>query len=159
MRKHFVALLGAAALTAVPLGLTATASASSGPQQNSVTGEAKFGGLGAQVRIDAHGDPVTGAADGHFYLSQGALDISGTVTCLQVVNNEAVAGGIVTDSSDPTVVGQGFLQYVEDNGSPGTNDLSYTAYRVPLPGQTCPTPTGGGFQLTQGNYVVMQAQS
>jgi hypothetical protein len=123
----------------------------------SVTGAAKFAdvvpGADAQVRINAHGDP----ARGNFSVEQGAPlgSISGTVTCITVVGNQASVGGVIEESSDPSDVGQGFIQFVEDNGSPGQGDFSETVWPVTPPGATCPAPIHPEFQVNQGNYVVM----
>jgi hypothetical protein len=75
-----------------------------------------------------------------------------------VVGNLASLGGRITKSSGVggPPVGSGFIELIEDNGSPGRNDRSQTIF-VPSAPMTCPIPTTPGFVLARGNYVVRDA--
>jgi hypothetical protein len=135
----------------VALAVVATAgSVATAAQDPQVTGAAKFAVPDAQVRISAHGNP----ARGHFFLQQGSLTLEGSVTCINVVGNRAAVGGVITQSSDPSLVGRGYVHHVEDNGSPGRGDFSQTFPGVAPPGGTCPAPIHPLGQVDQGNYVV-----
>lgn len=134
------------------IGLAAAASVATADPDPLVAGEATFASIGVQVRISAHADP----ARGHFFLQQGAFTVDGTVTCINVVGNQAAVGGVIESSSDPSLGGTGFVQFVEDNGSPGDTDFSQTIF-VGTPPTTCPVPIHPFFQVEQGNYVIKGA--
>jgi hypothetical protein len=80
------------------------------------------------------------------------------VTCVNVVGNIASVGGRVTKSSGVggPPVGSGFVQFIQNNGSPGRNDRSHTVF-VASPPTTCPAPVTPLFVLAKGNYVVKDA--
>ena len=134
----------------------ACAALAAGPQQNIMTGTGQS--AFAKVHINAKSDADTSTdARGRFRLEQGIIDIEGRVTCLRVVENLSVAGGVIERSHNPFVpVGRGFLQFTEDNGSPGTLDRWHTVLS-PVPPPTCPDPTPAVNQVVNGNFVVKQA--
>jgi hypothetical protein len=76
------------------------------------------------ISVDAHGLGTGGPATGTF-LSGTNGDTNGLrarVTCMTVIGNRAVVGGLITDDpSNPTFVGYGLQFYVIDNGDPGNN--------------------------------------
>lgn len=133
-------------------GFAAAASVATAAPDPLVAGEATFASIDVQVRIAAHADP----ARGHFFLQQGTFTIDGTVTCINVVGNQAAVGGVIDSSSEPSLVGTGFVQFVEDNGAPGDGDFSQTTF-VGTPPVTCPAPIHPFFQVEQGNYVIKGA--
>ena len=152
-----ITAVGAIAICAV-LSIPIDVGSATPGRDPQVTGEAKFlleevGGSEAQVRVNAHGNP----ARGHVFLSQshGLPSFSGRVTCINVVGNRASVGGVIEDSpSDPSLVGQGFVEMFEDNGSPGRGDFSQLTALGGTPPATCPPPVHPVFQVDQGNYVV-----
>ena len=132
-----------------------------GPKQNITTGTGIFD-FGAKVHINAKSDAdTTTDARGRFTLSDTrpglAGELEGRVTCLRVVGERSVAGGVIERSTVAVApAGTGFLQYTEDNGSPGDTDRSHTAF-VAVPPTDCPDPVEPVFEVTNGNYVVKQA--
>jgi hypothetical protein len=95
--------------------------------------------------------PVAGRPD---------LDFSGRVTCLRVVGNRAIVGGVVTqdrlDLPSNPIEGTGFLGNVDnDQAGTGADDETNSTPGISAPGSTCPTsvpfPTA---PFQQGNYVV-----
>jgi hypothetical protein len=123
-----------------------------------VVGSARFSVPVASVRINAKSGRNGENPRGHFFLSEAGWQFSGSATCVRVVGNRASVGGRVTRSSGVggPPVGSGFIQLIEDNGSPGRNDRSQTI-SVPSPPATCPVPTTPAFVLARGNYVVRDA--
>jgi hypothetical protein len=157
MTRLIVALLSLLALAAIPTIATATHSPGKGkgPKHDLVVGSARFTIPVASVRINAKGGPNP---RGHFFLSQAGYQIRGAVTCVSAVGNRASVGGRITRSRGVggPPVGSGFVQFIEDNGSPGRNDRSHTVF-VSNPPPTCPTPITPAFVLARGNYVVHDA--
>ena len=155
-------------LAALALGLVPAATAdSNGPKSSSqdyATGSAKFTAIDAHVIVDAHSGPAGEDAHGHFALDQaGLIDYFADVTCLKVVGNEAVMGGVITKEKTGLtgIVGTGVLQFVVDNGEPGaalpTPDRSVTFF-TGVPPPVCPPPDPFPFfPVDQGNYVVNDA--
>jgi hypothetical protein len=123
-----------------------------------VVGSARFTTPVASVRITAKSGPNGENPRGHFFLKEGGFQFTGSVTCVRVVGNRASVGGRVTQSSGAggPAVGSGFVQFIEDNGSPGKNDRSHTV-RVASPPMTCAAPVTPVFVLARGNYVVHDA--
>jgi len=128
------------------------------PDQDNVTGSTKFIVPNAHVRIEAHSDANGQNPRGKFYLEQDPLSFGGAITCLTVSGNKATIGGRV-DRSKPGLpaVGSGWIQEVEDNGSPGDMDSSLTTVFV-TPPPNCPAPPVSTLiTAEQGNYVVHDA--
>ena len=158
MTRLSVALLSILALAAIPTVATATHSPGKGPKHDLVVGSARFTTPVASVRINAKSGPNGEYPRGHFFLEEGGFQFRGFVTCVRVAGNRASVGGRVTKSSGVggPAVGSGFVQFIEDDGSPGRNDRSHTV-RVPSPPMTCPAPVTPLFVLARGNYVVKDA--
>jgi hypothetical protein len=158
MPRLSVALLSILALAAIPTVATATHSPGKGPKHDLVVGSARFTTPVASVRINAKSGPNGEKPRGHFFLKEGGFQFRGAVTCMKVVGNRASVGGRVTKSSGVggPAVGSGFVQFIEDNGSPGRNDRSHTVF-VASPPLTCPAPVTPVFVLARGNYVVHDA--
>jgi len=128
------------------------------PDQDQVTGSTKFIIPEAHVRIEAHSDSNGQNPGGKFYLEQDPFSFGGEVTCLAVSGNLATMVGRVDRSKSGggfPAVGTFWLQFVEDNGSPGDMDRSHTLLSTTQP--NCPTPISGAFMVEQGNYVVHDA--
>jgi hypothetical protein len=142
-------------LAAIPTIASATHSPGKGPKRDLVVGSAKFSVVAAHARINAMSGPSGQSPRGHFFLRQGGFQFRGSVTCVLVVGNRASVGGRVTRSSGAggPPVGSGFVQVIEDNGTPGRNDRSHTLL-VPSPPMICPAPTTPVFVVARGNYVV-----
>jgi hypothetical protein len=158
MTRLSVIALSALVLAAIPAIATAKHSpGKKGPKHDLVAGSARFGLPVASVRINAHSGRNGENPRGHFFLSQSGWQFRGSATCVRVVGNRASVGGRVTKSSGVggPPVGSGFIELIEDNGSPG-NDRSQTIF-VPSPPMTCPMPTTPGFVRARGNYVVHDA--
>ena len=89
------------------------------------------------------------------------LDFSGEVTCLRVVGNRAIVGGVVTTDhvglpSNP-IEGTGFLAVYVDNDQAGggAHDESNSTAGLAAPGDVCPTTVAfPSAPFQQGNYVV-----
>ena len=158
MPRLSVALLSILALAAIPTVATATHSPGKGPKHDLVVGSARFTTPVASVRINAWSGPNGENPRGHFFLKEGGYQFNGSVTCVRVAGHRASVGGRVTKSSGVggPVVGSGFVQFIEDNGSPGRSDRSHTV-RVASPPMTCPAPVTPVFVLARGNYVVHDA--
>jgi hypothetical protein len=132
-----------------------------GPMKDLVAGTGTLAGPGApMIHVNAHRDPDTGLATGHFFVRYPAgLTVRGTVTCLTVVANTASAGGVIDSvtGTSPVVpgatVGNAALITVIDMGSPGTFDQANWG---PLSGANtnCPIFPGNGLPIQQGNYIV-----
>ena len=164
MRRLPVVALSAVVLVAIPTIATAKHSPGNGhgngrgPKHDLVVGSARFSVPVARVRINAHSGPNGENPRGHFFLAAAGWQFRGSVTCMLVVGNQASVGGRVTKSSGVggPEVGTGFIQFTEDNGSPGRNDRSHTLFFLNPPA-TCPAPTTPAFVLAKGNYVVKDA--
>jgi hypothetical protein len=180
--KAMLAALGVLAL--VPAGL-AYSSVGQGPKALSLTaahvygggqfGPGTFPGTGLtfdnprDISLDAH--KIGGVAGGHVYYGRngGALLLGVDVKCLAVKGNQAAIGGIVRETGDGQGVGNGFVMFLVDNGSPHslTRDQSSAAFIDPLSASewpagfpyVCPAPDGlfnepGYLDLHSGDVVV-----
>jgi len=88
-----------------------------------VAGAGRFDRIDAKVEVFAKSGPAGEDPRGRLSLRQGEnIDITGKVLCLAVLGNEAVAGGVITDSGDPSLIGTAFLQYIRDNPDRGQDD-------------------------------------
>jgi len=149
-------LLPAAALAAMVLAVAAPPGEAS---HASVTGTARH--LGAdppfpviQVHVNAFADATGLNPSGK--LSVDAEDIhsyTGDVTCLSVFGNQATIGIRIVKSSDPTLVGQGELWNIIDNGSPGDSDQIAGFEITPAPPLVC-SPLFFSVPVVSGNYVI-----
>jgi hypothetical protein len=158
MRRLSVVALSVLVLAAIPAFATAKHSPGKGPKHDLVVGSARFTTPVASIRITAKSGPNGENPRGHFFLAEFGWQFRGSVTCVRVVGNLASVGGRVTSSSGVggPPVGIGFIQFTQDNGSPGRNDRSHTTF-VASPPVTCPVPTTPAFVLARGNYVVKDA--
>jgi hypothetical protein len=157
MTRFFAAVLPIVVVVAIPTSAIGSHSPGKGPKRDLVVGSAKFPVVAAHARINAKSGPNGENPRGHFFLRQGSLQFRGSVTCMRVVGNRASVGGRVNKSNAAgPPVGSGFVQFIEDNGEPGRNDRSHTAF-VPTPPMTCPVPTTPFFVVARGNYVVHDA--
>jgi len=146
MKRLPVIALSAVVLAAIPTIATAKHSPGNGngkgPKHDLVVGSARFTTPIARVRINAKSGPNGENPRGHFFLAQAGWQLRGSVSCVLVVGNRASVGGRVTKSSGVggPPVGSGFIQFTEDNGSPGRNDRSATIL-VPNPPSSLPEAT------------------
>lgn len=60
------------------------------------------------------------------------LNFTGRVTCLDVVGDHAIVGGVVTGGGEPGQIGTGFAVGFIDNGS-GTDTQTFTDVEIPAP--------------------------
>ena len=181
MRRYAVVL--ALALTAVAAtagAAVATHSGGKGPKHDFATGTATRtavlpNGSATRVKmgVSARSDSSGRNARGRFFVKRTTdppvtgrpdLDFSGRVTCLRVVGNQAIVGGVVTkdklDLPSNQIEGTGFLGAYIDNDQVGggADDQSNSSPGLAAPGNVCPTsfflPTA---PFQQGNYVVHNA--
>jgi hypothetical protein len=122
-------------------------------QADSASGNPQYDyAVGAGYRFN----PDTGVRQVHFALSahdgphgafgtynsqadNPAVDFNGDVTCLFVMGNRAIVGGVVRKGGDVGQEGTGFAVGFEDNGSPGNSppDLTtLTEVFIPVPQST-----------------------
>lgn len=177
MRKRHTAMLGLLALAAAPVAANASHSSGHGPQHLAVAGTAirtaELPGANAtrvMMSISARSDASGQNATGRFFVTRTTatpvagrpdLDFSGQVTCLRVVGNRAIVGGVITndrlDLKANPIEGTGFLAVYVDNDQAAVHapDESNSTPGIAAPGDTCPTsvafPTA---PFQQGNYVV-----
>ncbi len=124
-------------------------------------------GINLDINIDVHGSG-SGPATGTFLSgTDGGTNASRTrITCMTVVGNRAVVGGIITsDTIHPEAVGDEMLFFVIDNGGPGSAPLDkmsareiYTADQF-TPGfpSNCGSPdatTGGYADVHAGDLSI-----
>ncbi len=123
--------------------------------------------VAVDINLDVHGSG-SGSATGMFLSgTDGSTFSSSTrITCMSVVGNRAVVGGIITsDTSNPPVVGDEMLFYVIDNGGPGNAPLDEMSPReIYTPDQftqgfpsNCGTPsdtTGGYTDVHAGDVSI-----
>ncbi len=140
MKKVFLSCI---TLGVVVAGLiTAGASSAAGPNESA-------NGHGTVTRLDGDGNEVkrqfsfsahrqkNGTVQGNAVLRNPAFQgVDGKdyymhmdVTCMKVVGNIAIFGGLVRKTNDPNLTGAAFFQ-VEDNGEPGkgTDRISGVAF-------------------------------
>jgi hypothetical protein len=157
----FLALVASLAL-AVNLA-SATPGNAQGPKTDLAagTGQTDFFGSEIKVHVNAQSGPSGEDPRGHF--SYQAVDpsldfeISGRVTCLNVVGNRAVVGGVVERSNDPSFpAGEGVLIFIVDDDKGAGDGFFAVATDTP---ETCPPPPPfePPFPTNQGNWVVHDA--
>ena len=117
-----------------------------------------FGRL--QVAITTDAIKKNGVVSGTFSASIRGIvnvDISGTVTCLEVTGPGVVLSGRVEQTNSPIApVGSGVIAMGMDNGSPGPDGAPVdTVLALPQgrPNTTCPEQVSAGVQLTSGDFV------
>jgi|RhiMetdeSRZDD1v2_1073273.scaffolds.fasta_scaffold07603_12 hypothetical protein len=117
-----------------------------------------FGRL--QVAIQADGIKKKGVASGSFSATIRGIvniDISGSITCLEVDGSSVVLSGIVEQTNSGIApIGSGVIAMGIDNGAPGPDGTPVdTVLALPQgrPLYTCPEPLSAGVQLTKGDFV------
>lgn len=179
-RSTLVLALALAALAATGGAALATHSGGKGPKHDFATGTGIRTAVlpnGSDTRVmmgvSARSGPSGQNARGRFFVKRTTdppvagrpdLDFSGRVTCLRVIGNQAIVGGVVTkdklDLPDNQIEGTGFLGAYIDNDQVGggQDDQSNSTPGLAAPGNVCPTsfflPTA---PFQQGNYVVHNA--
>jgi hypothetical protein len=170
-KRPFV-LLGSVVLSA--LAVAGYAASSGGPNAQLANQDRIYGGgqtdpgcfveinfcrpLPVNFAVDAHATGSGQAAHGDFtFGAPGFRDSHSQVTCLAVDGHNAVVAGITVDSSDPSIVGNLFVQFFVDRGTPsfGARDLESPVYTGPAdpagwpPGfpYVCPSPDTGSPEL------------
>jgi hypothetical protein len=143
-------------LTAVTSSILFAGSALADPSVHRATGGGTFldGGVLNQIAFTAQID-ATGAVKGQaeFHLRNNDVFFHIVVDCLSVDGNRAWIGGVISESSDPTLVGQQRVWEVVDNGEPAPPDQ----VSVPIPGSpgACNNhPAIPLLDLTNGNVQV-----
>lgn len=166
MRK-LLALTGLAAV--VVLGLMAANSAAAAPA-TIATGSFTFQRPDGSIRTEAFSaqqsadGTVTGQVNAGIKAGRnGSFSNHGNVTCLIRQGNQAVVGGIITQSTDPSQVGVQFAFVIQDN--PDVSTLTFFGYDSPpanpcddlisLSGEDIPSLiTDFGFPVTTGNIMI-----
>lgn len=180
-RSALVFALALSAIAGTAGGAVATHSGGKGPKHDFATGTATrtavVPGTQSNTRVkmgvSARSGPSGENARGRFFVKRTTdpavvgrpdLDFSGRVTCLRVIGNRAIVGGVVTrdklDLPSNQIEGTGFLGVYVDNdqvGGGAADESNSTPGQAP-PGNVC--PTSGPFPTApfqQGNYVVHNA--
>ena len=179
-RSTVVLALALLAVAATAGAALATHSGGKGPKQDFATGTATRTAVlpnGSDTRVkmgvSARSGPSGENARGRFFVKRTTdppvagrpdLHFSGRVTCLRVIGNQAIVGGVVTkdklDLPSNQIEGTGFLGAYVDNDQlgGGADDQSNSSPGLALPGDVCPMnfflPTA---PFQQGNYVVHNA--
>ena len=84
------------------------------------------------------------------------LDFTGRVTCLDVVGDHAIVGGVVTGGGEPGQIGTGFAVGFIDNGS-GSGTQTFTDVEIATPVDCAAEQflfTDTLFRVLNGNVVV-----
>ncbi len=162
MNNRFAALtLGLVALAATPVVAGARHSDGNGPNTDFAHGTGHFEGISpiGQTDITMHVSARSGASgqnpEGRFFVKRTLpteLRQRGSVTCLNVVGNQAVVGGRIEHGQG---LGGGILFQFDDNGE-GT-DISDRMHGSPTstPPTVCPPPVPAArLQVQRGNFVV-----
>jgi hypothetical protein len=162
-------MLVAAALAATVFAWPAAGGSPPGPAQDRVYGGGAVtpgsctdggtpfcSGASRDMSVLAVSSPGGGGAYGTIRFRTATV----RVTCLAVSGNVAEIGGVVTDASDPTTVGDEFRLFVRDGGGPqsGADGISPSFFDTPGPatcGDLDSDALGSGyFTLAQGDLVV-----
>lgn len=177
MSRRLTALaLGVLALAVSPVVAAASHSDGEGPKKDFAAGTGIRtavlpGGSDTRVMmgISARTARSGQGARGRFFVKRTTdppvagrpdFDYSGRVTCLRVIGNRAIVGGVITndrlDLPSNQIEGTGFLAvYVDNDQVGGADDESNSTPGITPPGDVCPMTVGfptAPFQ--QGNYVV-----
>ena len=173
------------ALAATAVVAVASHSDGNGPKQDFATGTGHryvigppFLPPGVETRtimhVNAHSGPGGEDARGRFFVKREAsalvpdrpdLDFSGRVTCMTVVGNRAVVGGVIThDKLGPVhplspLEGRGYLGVYIDNDQVdgGLFDRSNSFPLQDPPGPVCPPFTAPTGEFQTGNFIVHDA--
>ena len=136
MRKILVAAAILGGIVAV-YALTAGAVPNAGPAQDRVFGGGTFApgcsdgpspacfAAGREFSLLAVGNPNGLDAYGTFRYGRpdaGVTNTVGRVTCLSVRGNDAMIGGVIAESADPSFVGGPFMFFVHDTSTAGSFD-------------------------------------
>ena len=145
---------GAAAAIALTLACAAPAAAESPHDFAAGGGETA---AGDRFGFSAHDGPT--GPTGYVTYSTATFDVSGAVTCINAGGGRlATIGIVIENSSDPALVGQGFLLYVEDRDAvdSATPDRITYAFGDRTDTRRCTVrrPTG---TVVQGNIVVQDS--
>lgn len=168
MRKERTVIIIAA--LALAAGVSATAGADEGVV-SSASGGYSFSGplLGGFIEVHPFTWNVEVRADGTAYgrynytqVRDGVeLTVRGSLTCATIVGNQVWAGGIIEESSRPSLIGLDMWFQAQDNGEPGsaeTPDMSSTIGAAPAPAgqQYCDDapPVRFPFFIEHGNLQV-----
>jgi hypothetical protein len=125
-------------------GLSQAALASANPQYDyAVGGGYRFnpatGVRQAHFALSAHEGPHGAFGTYNSTSDNPSLDFNGDVTCLFVMGNRAIVGGVVRKGGDVGQEGTGFAVGFEDNGSPGNSPPDLTTLTdvfIPVPQST-----------------------
>jgi hypothetical protein len=173
---------------AVALAATGVALSSGGPNEKLVSRLRVYGGgqfgpgctndtitfclpSSRSFALDAHAD---GHGNGAVYgtwdygPTAGPWHISGEITCMKVVGNTAIFGGLVRQSERPELLGLTFAGYVRDNGTPaagvpdqasigwfGTSDGMAGDFPTTFPA-TCPATGAFGADVAPAVWFDLQ---
>jgi len=83
--------------------------------------------------------------------NQPLVNFSGRVTCLYVVGNQAIVGGLVTSGGAPGQIGTGFAVGFVDNASPTADAVTFSDVEIATP-VDCAAET---FLFTLTNFPVL----
>jgi hypothetical protein len=127
-----VLILGAAAVPAISIG-------SAGGPNDSVSGSGWRGSIAnpttaiTHFAVSARNGPHGVSGTYSSSSPSPVLNFRGTVTCLYVVGDHAVVGGVVTKGGDVGQVGTGFAVGFIDNPSPTPDTVTLTDPFLPTP--------------------------
>jgi hypothetical protein len=88
------------------------------------------------------------------------LNFSANVTCLYVVGNQAIVGGVVTSGGEPGQIGTGFAVGFIDNPSPTPDTVTFGDLELATPVDCAAEAflfTLTTFPVLDGNIVVRDA--
>ncbi|HEV2057853.1 MAG TPA: hypothetical protein VGR11_00765 [Solirubrobacteraceae bacterium] len=167
MNKQLATLtVGLLALAATPVVAGASHSGGKGPKKDFVRGTGHFEGISPigqtdiTMHVSARSGPSGQNPKGRFYVKRELpteLRVRGTVTCVNVVGNQAVVGGRIERGQVPDAVfpiGGGILFQFDDNGNGSV--ISDRMHGSPTSAPTvCPAPIPAArLPVQRGNFVV-----
>jgi hypothetical protein len=153
-------------LTAISVAVAQGAASSGGDYLKGYAARPVFsapqltGHTNVQAHSDANGQNASGIFAAEGFVQGERQPFSGTITCLHVEGNRAVAGGIVTKSRATNApVGSGALIQVTDDGSPGAGldtNINFVGFGPSDPElTTCPfIDDFGEITITKGDFSV-----
>ena len=162
---HRMSWLAAALVTvavALTLGPAVSIGTAAGPLQ-SLSGSGWRGNISTPMTpihhfvVSAHSGPE--GVSGVYTLSSPAntlLDFTGDVTCLVVVGDHAIVGGVVTAGGEPGQIGTGFAVGFIDNGA-AADTQTFTDVEIAAPVDCAAEQflfTLTPFPVLNGNVVV-----
>ena len=111
---------------------------------------------GEQFGFTAHGGPT--GPTGYVTYQTATFDVGGAVTCLNAsAGRLATIGIVIEQSSDPALIGQGFLLFVEDGDAVDAtrpDRVAYTFADRPATRRCTARRPAPFHQVVQGNVVV-----